>query len=106
MRYIKKEKILKVLIEKMRKCFGPKLKKIIIFGSQARNDDQPGSDYDCLAIFENINKKINDDIDNIAGELLYKYNIVFSIFTISEKNFQRKKYNPLFINIKKEGIVL
>jgi nucleotidyltransferase substrate binding protein (TIGR01987 family) len=75
------------------------IQKIVLFGSRARGDNTPHSDYD-IAVFT-INKEFKnrsrffDDIDEI--DTLYKFDIV----TIYDK-----VDNKLLNNILKDGIVL
>jgi uncharacterized protein len=102
----KKDKSLKYLTETMRKKYGSKLKRIILFGSRARNDYNVESDYDLLVVFDKLSSKIKNAVDEISGEILYEFNELYSIFPISEKDFKLKKHNPLFLNIEKEGILI
>ncbi len=85
---------------------GDRLKKVILFGSKARGDDDPESDYDCLAVCDEVNREIKDTIDELAGELLYEHNAVFSIFPISEAVYLRKTLDPLLMNVRREGKVI
>lgn len=85
---------------------GVRLKKIILFGSKARGDDAPNSDYDCLAVVDVVTRDIKEVIDELAGELLFEHNAVFSIFPISESAYLRKSFDPFLKNIRSEGVAL
>lgn len=85
---------------------GDKIKKIIIYGSMARGDNTSESDYDCIVIVEKIENEITDAIDEFAAEMLIRFGVVFSIIPVEENSFSEKIYNPLFININREGMVL
>ena len=102
----KKDNILEYFIQQLQKQLGKHLKQIILFGSRARGDNAPDSDYDCLLILDETSRLINDIIDEIAGETLYQYNGLISAFPISEKKYKQDIYNPFLINILREGIVL
>lgn len=106
MQDIKEDKSLKYLVNSITKKFGLNIKKIILFGSRARNDYTQDSDYDLLIVFDKVTSNIKNTIDDISGDLLYKFNELYSIFHIDEKEYTQKKYNPLFINIEKEGIFI
>ena len=66
----KKDNILEYFIQQLQKQLGKHLKQIILFGSRARGDNAPDSDYDCLLILDETSRLINDIIDEIAGETL------------------------------------
>ena len=90
----------------MEKRLVGRLKKVILIGSMARRDNTAESDYDCIAVVDQVTPDILDVIDDISGEMLYTYNSVFSIIAISEIRYNDEKFNPLFINAGREGIVI
>ncbi len=85
---------------------GSHLKKVILFGSHARGEGGIDSDYDCLALVDEVTPAIKDMIDDVAGELLYEHNAVFSIFPVAEEAYKLKVFDPFLNNIRREGIVL
>ncbi|NJL59867.1 MAG: nucleotidyltransferase domain-containing protein [Desulfobacteraceae bacterium] len=103
---IQNDRVLDIFVTQLKNGLGDNLRKIILFGYRARKDDRPESDYDCMAVVKNISPKLNDVIDEIAAEFLYEYNAVFSVFPVSETRYDTEICNPLFMNVKKEGITL
>jgi uncharacterized protein (UPF0332 family)/predicted nucleotidyltransferase len=101
-----KDKVLDIFVREIREQLGDRLKQIILFGSRARGDYASDSDYDCLVVFDEVSPEVKDSIDEIAGELLYRYDTVFSIFPILEKKYHQQTYDPLLMNVRREGIVL
>jgi predicted nucleotidyltransferase len=97
-------KILNLFAQKMRDRLKPHLKELILFGSRARGDFSPDSDYDCLAVMDQISATTEDSIDELAGEFLYEHDVVFSIFTIQEDALQEWSFDPFLMNVRKEGI--
>lgn len=100
------DEILDVFLQEIRRQLGTHLKQVILFGSRARGDGVVDSDYDCLAVLDEVSPAVRDVIDETAGELLYQYNVVFSIFPISEEKHRQQTYNPFLMNVRREGIVL
>lgn len=98
--------ILRHFLREIKWRLGHHLKKVILFGSRARGDSVPNSDYDCLAVVDEVTRDIKDVIDELAGELLFEYNAVFSIFPVSESIYLHNTFDPFLKNISKEGIVL
>ena len=106
---IKKSKTDQVLIsfvKKIKKLLGTKLRRIILFGSRARDDYSNDSDYDLLIVADETSAETRELIDNEVGNILYEYNSLVSAFLISEERYLSDKFNPLLINISREGINL
>jgi predicted nucleotidyltransferase len=101
-----RDQMLDLFLNRLKSQLGHHLKQVILFGSRARGDNAPDSDYDCMAVLDVISPSSNEIIDEIAGEFLYEYNVVFSVFPVSEEKHNTQTYNPLFMNVKTEGIVL
>ena len=106
MEYDRQDEALQYFVRQIREQLENHLKQVILFGSRARGEDVPGSDYDCLIIVDEVTKEIKDIIDEAAGEALYQHSAVFSAFLISEEKHNRQSYNPLLVNIAKEGMIL
>ncbi len=102
----KEKKIEDTFIEAIKRQFGLHLKKIILLGSRARGDNEPDSDYDFLLVFDKVNTGIIDRLDDITGDFLYNNSVIFSAFPVSEENYQKQRFNPLYMNIRNEGIAL
>ena len=100
------DEVLDFFLLELRRQFGKHLKQIILFGSRAREDWEPDSDYDCVVVLERISAESKNAIDEIAGEILYQYGAVFSIFPVSESAYREQAYNPFLMNVRKEGITL
>lgn len=90
----------------IRTKLGARVKRMILFGSRARGDAQAHSDFDCLIVVDRMSDRINDRIDEMAGETLCRYGIAVSAFPVSEATIKRRCYSPLLINVSKEGIPL
>jgi len=83
---------------------GRHLKRIVLFGSRARGDAKEDSDYDLLVVVDEVNHSIKNAIDEIAGEMLYQFGVVMTAFPTSEETVRSSKFDPLFINIEREGV--
>jgi predicted nucleotidyltransferase len=102
----KDDRILREFDEVVNQSFGRHLKNIILFGSRARGDHTTDSDYDCLLIFDDVSRELIDAIDDVAADFLYRYNVVISAFPVSEESYKKHKYNPLYMNVRSDGIAL
>ena len=100
------DRILNEFIDTVNRRLGTRLKKIILFGSRARGDESVDSDYDCLLVLDSVSGDIIDKVDDITGDFLFQYNVIFSAFPVAEEHYKKRKYNPLYMNIRRDGITL
>jgi predicted nucleotidyltransferase len=83
--------------------------EIILYGSYARGDNKPDSDLDILILLQKDTVTYSDEkkISNPLYELELQTQQVISPFIKSKSTWYEKYPNTsLFINIKKDGIVL
>jgi len=80
-----------------------------LFGSRARGDNKPDSDWDIIILVNN--QSITNEIEDRFRDVLYNIELesgqIISTF-IYPKSFWNKtlKYSPLYKAVKKEGIKL
>ena len=91
-----------------RKLFGSKLKQIILYGSYARNQQDPESDIDIMILVDESEKSLrryNYKIADIMTHLSLKYDTFISL---TEETYSRYTdyldILPFFRNIADEGI--
>ncbi len=80
-----------------------------LFGSRARGDSRPDSDWDILILVDNLN--VTNEIDDKFRDELYKIEIesgqIISTFIYSKDYWHKNLiFSPLYKNIKQEGIRL
>ena len=83
--------------------------EVFLFGSRARGDNRPDSDWDILILIDNIN--ITNEIDDKFRDDLYNLELesgqIISTFIFSKDYWQNSlSFSPLYKNVKKEGIRL
>lgn len=98
--------ILEEFKEEIGKLYGTRLKKVILYGSWARGDATEDSDIDLLIVLEGEiapGAEIDRIID-IITEINLKYNVLISVYPVSEQDYSSVQ-SPLLINVRKEGIL-
>ncbi|MDH5806808.1 MAG: nucleotidyltransferase domain-containing protein [Candidatus Methanomethylicaceae archaeon] len=100
---LKNEELLKVVKKILEKFH---VDVIILFGSRARGDYKPWSDYDIL-IIANFKEKYLDRIAEIL-ELLNEIKITIEPhpYTLKEAIEMLKKGNPIIVDAISEGLIL
>ena len=96
--------IIKQLSETLKKELGENIKDIILFGSRARGDYYSESDYDVIVLVDRESKELKDKIFNLSCEIGWQYNVIIMVFVHKKSYYEDKKYEPLFMNIRKEGV--
>jgi len=90
--------------------FNNSLRKIILYGSYARNDESDESDIDIMILTdleEHDIKTLRDQIIDITVELSLKYNVLFSFITLNINHFNEYlDILPFYQIVLKEGAVL
>jgi len=103
------EKVLKPILatlkSELRATYGDRLVSLILFGSQARGDAQPGSDIDILIVLKGRVDPATEiaRLGPITAALSLTNDVVISCVFISEERFATEQ-SPLLINVRREGI--
>ncbi len=104
MKHLPTDPIIEEFTGKVKKL--PGVKKVILYGSRARGDFQEWSDYDIVVLVSEKNKGIERRIDEIAWDINYKKLVSIVPIVCTETKFREDKYEPLYMNVKREGIAL
>jgi predicted nucleotidyltransferase len=89
----------------IRRLYGKRLKKIILFGSWARGDAREDSDIDLAVVLagEVRSGKEIDRMIGIVSRVNLDHGVLLAVYPVSEKDFLGLK-SPLLMNIRKEGV--
>lgn len=101
------DKILAELQKQLKLIYGQRLLKIILYGSYARGQANKDSDLDVAVVLKgkvNPGKEIDRMLDALV-DLNLKYQVLVSVYPVSEKDFQSRP-SPLLINIRNDGVAL
>jgi predicted nucleotidyltransferase len=81
---------------------------LILFGSRARGDNDPFSDYDVLVVLERKDRQIVDALYDATMEVLYKTGRLISLKIYRKTDFERSVAlpTPFMANVLREGVRL
>ena len=98
--------IVKKVADYLKAELGGQIIDIILFGSRARGDFQNESDYDILVLVTKKTKALIEQIDDIVWEIAWEHNAVITAFIYEKSRFENDIFEPLFMNIQKEGVLV
>jgi uncharacterized protein len=99
--------ILAELREGLQALYGPRLTRLVLFGSHARGDAAADSDIDVLVVLDG-DVRPGEEIARagaVTAGLSLKHNCLVSTTFISAGRFESEK-SPLMVNVRREGVVV
>jgi predicted nucleotidyltransferase len=94
--------------EEIQQLFGDKLRRLILYGSYARNEQDPESDIDIMIMVDESEdglRKYRYSIADVMGELTIKYGKLISLTEVTYNRYiDFLEVLPFYKNINEEGI--
>ena len=87
--------------------YGPRLDRVVLYGSRARGDAQSTSDVDTLVILDHC-QDVQQELERInplASRILLNYGVVISALPVGREDFERGS-QPLLVNARREGCIV
>ena len=101
------------ITQRTQEILGPRLRKIILFGSYARGDFTPDSDVDImvLAALDGLEASLAEDLQDemaiVSSRVSIAHDITVCVMLRGENIFyDRTKMLPFYNNVKTEGVEL
>ncbi|MGD2092319.1 MAG: nucleotidyltransferase domain-containing protein [Candidatus Aminicenantes bacterium] len=94
--------------EEIQQLFGDKLRRLILYGSYARNEQEPESDIDIMIMVDESEdglRKYRYLIADVMGELTIRYGKLISLTEVTYNRYiDFLEVLPFYKNISEEGI--
>lgn len=104
------QEILAEYTDKIKKIYGTHLRYVILYGSRARGDFRPDSDYDVMVLVDLSDDEIRKLRDETIGVDVYymdNYDMYFSTFVKNIDFFNKwVRAHPFYNNVWNEGVAL
>lgn len=83
-----------------------RIDRIYLFGSRARGNEKPDSDYDLLIVVNHLDVKFREKIYDIVIDILLETGKLISLKIFAREEFRKlsQAHTPFMENIQREGI--
>lgn len=88
----------------VRRRLGANVRSIVLYGSRARGDASPGSDYDMLLVVAERSPEARAVVLDIEREILDHHGELVASLIRSENEWLLAQGYPLALNVAREGI--
>ena len=103
------EDLLRTYVNQLKKTYGAKLDRVILFGSYARGDSHENSDVDIMVLL-NVPQDAISVWKRAVNRDTYEFNMEHAMdiepVVISREHFQRWIVSPFYHTVLSEGVLL
>ncbi len=94
-------------VRRTQSLYGDRLKRIVVYGSCARDEATPESDIDLAVVLAGdvVPGKEIDRMIDVITDMNLEHGVLLSVYPVSEENYQNIN-SPLLMNIRREGIAV
>jgi predicted nucleotidyltransferase len=86
------------------------IRRLILFGSAAREEDQPESDVDVLVLLDEKSQETEEALREAAYQAMWEYDfrrlLSLKILSLAEYEERLEKGYSFYQNVKREGVSL
>lgn len=81
--------------------------KVWLYGSRARGDSKPDSDFDLLVVIDPLTRQNKKIISNIAWEVGFEKNLVLApiVYSFEKFYYPAIQKSPFIGNVLREGVL-
>ena len=99
--------ILSELRRRLEDIYGPRLERVLLYGSQARGDAEPGSDIDVMIVLAGSVSPGEEiaRVGTITAEISLDHEVVISCIFVSDDRYASDR-SPLLLNVRREGVAI
>jgi len=89
----------------VRQRLGPRVRRIVLFGSRARGDARDDSDYDVVVV-DRRSPEVRETLLGIEVDLLERHGSLVACLLRDEREWEASRRMPIGLNVAREGVPL
>jgi uncharacterized protein len=99
------ETVLREYRARLEAIYGPRLARLVLFGSRARGDAEPDSDIDVMIVLEGPLDQWTEiqRTSQLVSEVGMKYDVDIARVFATREDYERAG-GPFFANVRSEGV--
>jgi predicted nucleotidyltransferase len=90
----------------LKQALGERLRELWLYGSRARGEARPDSDYDLLVLLDRDAAELRERILDVQVEMLDRHDALVTILLHTQDDWRQQQGYPLAINIAREAVRL
>jgi predicted nucleotidyltransferase len=98
--------VLRGFLARVREAVGKEPIEALLFGSRARGDHDPMSDYDLIMVYDEVTKPLRDTVRKVQSRYGLETGAVISVLLIAEPELLQARHEPYVVNACREGVTL
>ncbi len=104
---MQEEQVIREFVERVKMLYGDRLRRILPYGSHARNEATAASDIDLAVVLagEVLPGKEIDRMIDIITDINLEHGVLLSVYPVAEDRYLHAD-SPLLINLRREGIAV
>ena len=107
MRAAQLDQILREFRDGLERIYGSRLYRVVLFGSQARDEAEADSDIDVMLVLHGTVDPHTEvqRLSSFTSALSLRHDVVISCVYLSEDDFNNQQ-SPLMLNVRREGVLV
>jgi len=90
----------------LKKMFGERLSRVVLFGSKARGEDEEFSDIDTLVVIKGLLPDEKRKIREVTWEISLEQEVVLTAIVYDEEEYQKQLLLPFLMQVNREAVAL
>lgn len=100
------DQVVQEFAAELRQRLGPRVRRILLFGSRAGGDSREGSDYDMLVVVDHRSADLRSIILDVESGLMDRHGVLVATVLRSEEEWQRSPGVPAGSEYRQGGAAL